>query len=449
MQKLSKRNTYTPTNAPQVCSNCDSVLNNSKGRNSVQSLKTFDNSSEEDLQQHKAGFDTSVQNIVYVLNMRGKPLMPTTQSKARKLLRCKKAKVVKRFPFTIQLLIATGECKQEVTLGIDTGYENVGISVVSKTKELFSVNLKLRTDIKKKLSEKSMYRKNRRSKLWHRKPRFLNRGKKGWLPPSIQHRLDSHIRIIDKIKTFLPITKVIAETANFDIQKINNPDIEGKGYQEGRQKDFENVKSYVLNRDDYKCQYCNKKNLVLNVHHLESRMTGTNSPDNLITLCKECHNLYHQGEFKLKIKKSKSFKAETFMSIIRKRLLNILDCEETFGYETKTKRKELKLEKSHVNDAFCIAKGKDQERSFIQNITQKRKNNRKLQVQRNGFKPAIRKQRYKIQPYDLVKIDRKEYISKGIHCNGKRLRILENGKRKSVLVKKVENVFNTGTFVYI
>ena len=49
-QKLSKRNTYTPTNAPQVRSNCDSVLNSSnRVRNSVQNLKTFDNSPDKEL----------------------------------------------------------------------------------------------------------------------------------------------------------------------------------------------------------------------------------------------------------------------------------------------------------------------------------------------------------------------------------------------------------------
>ena len=42
--------------------------------------------------------------LVYVLNKQGKPLMPCKPRKARILLRDDKAKVVKKIPFTIQLL---------------------------------------------------------------------------------------------------------------------------------------------------------------------------------------------------------------------------------------------------------------------------------------------------------------------------------------------------------
>jgi len=447
MQKLNSDNNNTPFSTSLAECNCESLLNNSEGRNSVVVKKTCYNNSEVNLPQHREEQKISVK--VYVLNINGFPLMPCSPRKARVLLKGGKANVVKKSPFTIQLNYETTNFKQETTLGIDTGYENVGISVVSKTKELFSGTFKLRTNIKKKISEKSMYRRNKRGRLWHRKSRFLNRGKKGWLPPSIQHRLNSHIRIVEKIKQFLSIDKVIAETANFDIQKINNPDIEGKEYQEGRQKDFENVKSYVLHRDEYKCQHCKKKNIVLNVHHLESRMTGTNNPDNLITLCKKCHEKYHQGEFKLKIKKSKGFKVETFMSIIRRRLLNILDCEETFGYKTKMKRKKLKLEKSHVNDAFCIANGENQNRCLEYNIIQKRRNNRCLQKNRKGFKPSIRRKRYSIQPQDVVKVGNEEYKVKGSQSYGMQV-VCENKNEKRINfgIKKIEEVFHRSGILF-
>ena len=456
MQKLSKRtNTSTPTNTPQVRSNCDLVLNSSKGRNSVQDLKTFDNNSDEDLQQHRAGLNHKVSSIVYVLHQNGIPLMPTKPRKARRLLKCGKAKVIKRFPFTIQLTTQIGEAKQDITLGVDSGYENVGLSAISKKKELFAAELKLRTNIVKLISDKRMYRRTRRQKLWYRKPRFLNRGiKEGWLAPSIRHKFDSHLSIIKRIYDILPITKIIMETALFDIQKIKNPDIEGKQYQEGNQKDFNNVKAYVLHRDEYQCQHCKKKNTKLHVHHIESRKTGGDSPGNLITLCKKCHNDYHDGKIKLKIKRSKSFKAETFMSIVRKKLILELkelynNVEETFGYLTKEKRLDIKLEKSHVNDAFCIADGIEQCRSFMRNIIQKRKNNRKLQIQREKYGISIRKQRYSIQPQDLVKFNGKEYESKGTHCKGKSVVILKDGKKKSISTKKVESVFHFGTLIYI
>ncbi|MHA2218097.1 MAG: RRXRR domain-containing protein, partial [Candidatus Hodarchaeales archaeon] len=141
--------------------------------------------------------------------MRGQPLMPTTPRKARILLKEEKAQVVRRAPFTIQLLYATGEAKKSIVLGIDTGYSIIGFSAVSEQKELLAGELILRKDVSEKITERKMYRRNRRGKLWYRKPRFLNRissKKKGWLAPSIQHKLDSHIRLVEILKQSLPIT---------------------------------------------------------------------------------------------------------------------------------------------------------------------------------------------------------------------------------------------------
>lgn len=86
---------------------------------------------------------------VYVLNQRKEPLMPTTPSKARKLLKQGKAKVVKRTPFTIQLLTATGEVKQDITLGMDAGSKTIGLSATTDKDELFSAEVELRNDIVK------------------------------------------------------------------------------------------------------------------------------------------------------------------------------------------------------------------------------------------------------------------------------------------------------------
>jgi len=309
--------------------------------------------------------------------------MPTTPRKARVLLKAGKARVVKRTPFTIQLNYPTGENKQPIRLGVDSGFKHVGLSAVSKKQELYSAEVQLRTDIVDLLSEKRAYRRNRRNrKTRYRQARFLNRGiPKGWLAPSIRHKLDSHVRLVEQIKKILPITRVIIEVAAFDIQKIKNPGISGKQYQDGEQKDFANVREYILHRDNHKCRHCKgkSKDPILTVHHLESRKTGGNRPANLITLCETCHKAYHAGKIKLTQRKpTKGFKAETFMTLVRRRLVDVLKCRYTYGYITKLNRILAGLSKSHANDAFVIASKIDRPRCCSYVIKQVRKQNRKL-----------------------------------------------------------------------
>ena len=288
--------------------------------------------------------------------------MPTSPAKARHLLRDGKAKVVKMTPFTIQMLIPTGETKQEIILGVDAGSKVIGLSATTEKQELFSAEVKLRNDIVDLLSTRRQNRRTRRSRLRYRETRFLNRKKnKGWLAPSIRNKIDIHLKIVDKIHEILPISKIIVETASFDIQKINNPEINGKEYQEENQLGFWNVREYVLFRDGHQCHGKNGcKNNILNVHHIESRKTGGNAPNNLITLCKDCHKNYHNGKLKLDLKRGQSFKDAAFMGIMRWTFYDALkesykNVSMTFGYITKSVRIENGLEKSHRNDALCIS----------------------------------------------------------------------------------------------
>lgn len=291
--------------------------------------------------------------------------MPTNPRKARLLLKIGKAKVIKREPFTIQLLFGSSGYKQEITLGVDSGSKTVGLSATTKARELFSGELILRNDIVDLLSTRRQTRRTRRGRLRYRKARFLNRvsrKKKGWLAPSIEHKIQTHITIINTICKLLPITKIIVETASFDIQKINNPNICGAEYQQGEQLGFWNVREYVLFRDEHTCQHCKgkKNDKILNVHHIESRKVGGDAPNNLVTLCETCHNDYHKGKIKLNIKRGKSFKDATFMGIMRWTLLERLrllhnDVSMTFGYITKNTRIDNNLEKTHAVDARCIS----------------------------------------------------------------------------------------------
>lgn len=347
--------------------------------------------------------------------------MPTTPRKARILLEKGEATVVKRTPFVIQLTKPTGENKQPITLGVDAGSRVIGLSAVTEKKEVFSAEVELRTDEVKLNQERAAYRKSRRSrKTPYRQARFLNRTKpKGWLAPSVQHKVDNHVKLVDKVHKILPIIKVNVELASFDIQKFKNPDIEGVEYQQGPQLGFENVRAYVLFRDCHTCQGCKKSKLPVDAHHIVHREhKGSDLPENLITLCKDCHHQHHSGVKPLKFKKPKMFQHETFMTIARPFILKALKnkysadkIEECYGYETKFNRKALGLEKSHNNDAFIIAKGdKEQIRCREYKFKFVRKNNRKLY---KGARSHIRNTTDRVV-YGFCRFDKVLY--KGIEC---------------------------------
>lgn len=289
--------------------------------------------------------------------------MPCSPRKARVLLKEGKAKIVKRTPFTIQLTIATGETKQEITLGVDAGSKRIGLSATTCKEELLSMEVELRNDIVNLLSTRRQSRRTRRNRLRYRQPRFLNRVKskhKGWLAPSVQNKIQTHLTIVDKIYEILPISKMIVEVASFDIQKIKNPSISGIEYWQGEQMGFWNVREYVLFRDGHRCQGKPKcKNNILNVHHIRSRKTGGNSPNNLITLCKHCHDDYHAGKLKFDMKRGQSFRDAAFMGIMRWAFYNKLKekykyVSLTYGYITKNTRISNYLPKEHRIDALCI-----------------------------------------------------------------------------------------------
>ena len=305
--------------------------------------------------------------MVYVISQNGQPLKPTeNHTKVRILIKNKRAKVIKKCPFTIQLLYRNTNYTQEITLGVDSGSKHIGLSATTKNKVYFESDVELRNDIVDLLSTRRQNRRTRRShKTRYRKPRFNNRKREdGWLSPSVRNKIDSHLTVIRKAHEILPISKIIVEVASFDIQKIKNPTISGKDYQQGEQLGFWNIREYVLFRDNYTCQCCKgkSKNKILNVHHIESRRTGGNAPNNLITLCETCHTGYHKGTVILpkNIKRGMSFRDATFMGILRWSMYNKLkelysNVSLTYGYITKNTRIENSLPKNHYIDARCIS----------------------------------------------------------------------------------------------
>ena len=341
--------------------------------------------------------------MVYVISKTGQPIMPTKDHrKVRLLLKSGKAKVVRRTPFTIQLLGTSKTYTQAITLGVDAGSRHVGLSATTEKKELFAAELRPRNDVVKLMSDRREMRRSRRSRTTrYRAARFDNRvhaKHKGWLAPSVEVKIWNHIQGIRYAAKLLPLTTIRVETAEFDLQRLKameagEPLPVGKDYQLGEMYDEYNVRQYVLHRDGYTCQCCGahgtpKKTVKLHVHHLESRKVGGNAPDNLITLCEDCHKAYHAGKIQLPTggRRRRSTRDAAFMGIMRKTLIKRLramfsniEIRGTYGYITKYWREKKKITKTHISDAFVIAKNFEAQRldkSLL--IVPKRQHNRQI-----------------------------------------------------------------------
>ena len=306
--------------------------------------------------------------MVYVQNREGKALMPTERHGwVRHALSDGRVVVVQICPFTVRLTYDCPDGVQDVTLGVDAGSQHIGLSATTDKKELYAGQSDLRTDVTELLATRRELRSARRNrKLRHRPARFDNRRRaEGSLAPSIRCKVEGHLRIVAKLHKILPITKIVVEVAQFDIQKIKNPEISGEDYQKGEQLGSWNVREYVLARDGHVCQHCHgkSKDPILNVHHLESRKTGGDAPNNLVTLCETCHKSYHAGKIELKIKRGTSFRDAAAMTIMRWAVYNELkeryaDVRLTYGYITKHTRIANGIEKTHAADCSLICRMK-------------------------------------------------------------------------------------------
>ena len=312
--------------------------------------------------------------LAFILNLHGRPLMPCKPQKAKRLLKLGKATVACRSPFTIKLTCGSSGYKQELTAGMDTGSKVIGTAVVRESRQVvYQAETHLRgEEIKSKMDQRRMYRRSRRGrKTRYRKPRFLNRKastRLERLPPSVKHKVESHLKEKKFIESILPISKWRLELASFDIHAISNPSVSKTAwwtYQRGDMYGFQNLKQYVLKRDNYLCQSCKKKtksNTELHVHHIKFRSNGgTDTKNNLITLCKPCHDRLHKKKnaqtHSLKLKpKPANTKHATEVGIVAAQLKKKFGkFEETFGFITKIDRQEQGLSKRHFIDAAVIA----------------------------------------------------------------------------------------------
>lgn len=414
--------------------------------------------------------------MVYVINADGQPLMPTCRhGHVRHLLKIGRAKIIKRCPFTIQLQYTTTNNTQPISLGVDAGSKRIGLSATIENHVLYEAVVELRNDIVNLLATRRELRRSRRfRKRRYRKARFLNRKRTDkWLAPSIRQKIETHMTVVKNVCKLLPITKIIVETASFDIQKIKNPNISGTDYQKGDQLDFWNVREYVFFRDNYLCQCCKgkRKDPILNVHHIESRKTGGNAPNNLITLCETCHNGYHKGTVTLPshIKRGMSFRDAAFMGIMRWSFYNQLKKEYpnvhmTYGYITKYIRIHHQLPKEHYIDARCISKHPlAKPLSYIFYQKKVRCHNRQIH-KANPSKKGIRKRNQaaylvkNFRLFDKVEYKKKTYFIFGRRASGffdirdlqynkvnkgsisyKKLKLLETAKHYLIEERRIGN----------
>jgi len=305
--------------------------------------------------------------VVFVIDINKKPLSPCREAKARKLLKQGKAKIFKKFPFTIILNEAKEtEENQEYRLKIDYGSKNTGLAILQNENVLWMAQIRHRTDIKANLDVRRGFRRRRRNNLRYRQPRFLNRKRKErWLPPSLESRVNNISTWVNKLQKLILLTHISYENVKFDIQLMQNPEISGIEYQQGTLQGYE-IREYLLEKFSRKCVYCGKQNVPLEIEHIIPKSRGgTNRVDNLTISCHECN--YKKGNMTAEefgfsdIQKQvkQTLKDIAVINATRWKVYEVLcniglliECGT--GARTKMNRINSRLPKDHHFDACCI-----------------------------------------------------------------------------------------------
>ncbi len=319
--------------------------------------------------------------MVFVLNKNKKPLSPCNNAVARKLLKQKKAIIHKKYPFTIRLKELKKENieqieKQEYTLKIDYGSRYTGLAILNNDNVIWLAQLHHKTDIKSKLDARRGHRRFRRSKLRYRKARFNNRKRKeGWIPPSLQSRVDNIQSWVNKLQKIIPLTHISYENCKFDSQLMSDENIKGIEYQQGTLFGYE-IREYLLEKFNRKCCYCGKENIPLEIEHIIPKSRGgSNRIDNLGLACHECNQKKGNktaeefGYPNIQKQVKKSLRDSALVNSTRWKVYEVLvktgllvECET--GARTKMNRIKLGLPKDHHYDACCVGKSTSNELYF-------------------------------------------------------------------------------------
>ena len=317
---------------------------------------------------------------VFVLDKRGKPLMPCSEKRAKILLTKNRARIHKMYPFTIRLVdrfVETSEL-QNIEVKIDPGSKYTGLCIsrtVDKSVNVLNLfELEHRGQlISRNLKTRAAMRRNRRNRnTRYRQPRFLNRTRpKSWLPPSLRHRVDTTMSWVKRFQKYLPVTSLAVERVKFDMQKLRDPEISGIEYQQGTLFQYE-VTEYLLEKWDRKCAYCGTENVPLEKEHVVSKAKGgTNAVSNLVLSCRKCNTakgilpievfLANKPEVLKRIKtqlkkplKDAAAVNATRNTIFSELLKTGLPIAIGTGGQTKYNRRLLNIPKTHALDAACV-----------------------------------------------------------------------------------------------
>lgn len=327
---------------------------------------------------------------VFVLDKRKKPLMPCSEKRARLLLERGRARVHRMRPFTIRLVdrLQEDSVLQPVRLSIDPGSRTTGLAVARETEDvdeetgevivtrhaLFLAELKHRgLAISKALAQRSAFRRRRRSSnLRHRAPRFLNRTRpKGWLAPSLQHRVDTTLSWVARLRGLAPVTALSQELVRFDMQAMENPEISGVEYQQGTLVGYE-VREYLLNKWGRRCAYCDAENTPLEIEHVVARSKGgSNRISNLALACTPCNSKKSNRDVREFLARQpkrlarilahgkRPLKDAAAVNATRWALLRLLKqmglpVNASSGGRTKWNRSRMDVPKTHALDALCV-----------------------------------------------------------------------------------------------
>ena len=318
-------------------------------------------------------------SYVFVVDTNKKPLNPVHPGEARFLLKTGKAAVLKRYPFT---LVLKRECKQPAVqplrVKLDPGSRTTGIAVVNDAtgKVVFAAELSHRGQaIHAALLSRRAIRRGRRARhTRYRKPRFNNRRRpKGWLAPSLQSRVDHVLTWVKRLQRACPIAAISMELVRFDLQAMQQPDIEGCQYQQGTLAGYE-LREYLLEKWGRRCAYCAKEQVPLQVEHIVARARGgSNRESNLTLACELCNRAKGTQDLAVFLKKQLDVltrilrQAKTPLkdaAAVNSTRWRLFECLQALGLPvecgsgglTKFNRVTRQLEKAHWVDAACVGK---------------------------------------------------------------------------------------------